>query len=447
MAVGRGIKALSSGILLCGLVAGCSSAGSVPDPAAPTSSGPASSTASAKPASITVAVYGPKGSLGAYDTLASRFAEEHPNVTVRVQDHPDAESVLKAVESGHPPDVFVMDHDHLPRLVQERRVHPVDGLLEARKVNFGDGYQRGGLTAFAANARLQCMPNDVSPLVVYYNKDLVDLRRLARRGEQPPTPLDGWTWDMFATAARRAARGPADGVYIEPSLTTLAPFVWSAGGEIVDDPRTPTTLTLASGASRAALQQVLALVRDPNITPSTTDLDKQDAVSRFVHGRLGMILGTRALTPLLRAAHGLRFDVMPLPTLGPQRTIADMTGYCISSHTRAVPAAGDFLAFAVSDEGATITARSGYVVPSNVRVANSPVFTQESRQPQSSFIFNEGVRRAEDLPFVPAWPEMADEVQPALNRLFYAPVINLDALLGEIDTTSQRVLAPRGQQQ
>jgi hypothetical protein len=46
------------------------------------------------------------------------------------------------------------------------------------------------------------------------------------------------------------------------------------------------------------------------------------------------------------------------------------------------------------------------------------------------------------LPFSPAWPEVSEQVEPALNRMFYAPVIDLDSLLEEIDTTSERALAP-----
>jgi multiple sugar transport system substrate-binding protein len=335
-----------------------------------------------------------------------------------------------------------MDHDHVPRLVDEELVEPVDGLLEARQVDFGDGYQRGGLTAFAADARLQCMPHDVSPMVVYYNQDLVDLQGLGEEDEEPPTPLDGWTWEMFSEAARQAARGPAGGVYIEPSLGAVTPFVWSAGGEIVDDTQAPSELTFSDGDSREALEQVLALVRDPQVTPTSRELEEQDAVELFTQGKLGMILGTRELTPELRAADDLRFDVMPLPSLGRVRTIADMNGYCISADTDHVETAGDFLAFAVSRKGASITARTGYVVPSNLEVAHSAVFAQESRQPASSFIFNEAVRRAQTTPFSPAWPELTEQVAPAFNRMFYSPVIDLDLLLEEIDTTSARVLAP-----
>lgn len=435
----RGFNAVVGGVVACAVLAGCTTADSertAPEPS------PSTATTPAQPVTISLGVYGPKDALPAYEDLAEAFSDDHPNVTVKVARFDDAEQVMETVLGGAAPDVFLIDHDHLPRLVDEELVQPVDGLLEERQVDFGDGYQRGGLTAFAADAALQCMPHDVSPVVVYYNQDLIDLAELGTEEEEPPSALDGWTWEMFTEAARQAARGRADGVHIDPSLSSLAPFVWSAGAEIVDDSQAPTTLTLSDGDTRAALEQVLALVRDPEITPTAQKLERQDAVTRFTRGRLGMILGTRELTPRLRADEDLRFDVMPLPSLGRFRTIADMTGYCISADTDHAEVAGDFLAFAVGREGASITARSGYVVPSNLEVAHSAAFVQASRQPESSFIFNEGVRRAQSLPFVATWPELAEQVEPTLDRMFYAPVIDLDAMLEEIDTASTEVLAP-----
>lgn len=441
MAVGRGLKALLGGTLVCAMVAGCTSASPAPERAESSPSRSATSSAPAQPVTLTLGVYGPKAMLDAYDELGKAFTAEHSQVTVEVQAHDDAEDVMASVESGDAPDVFLMDHDHLAGLVRDQRLQPVDGLLEARQVDFGDGYQRGGLTAFAANAALQCMPQDVSPVVVYYNQDLVDLDRLGGQDEEPPNPLDGWTWEMFAAAARQASRGPASGVYIEPSLSSLAPFVWSAGGDLADDVQDPSRLTLSDGDSKEALEQLLALVRDPQVTPTPRQLAKQDALTRFKRGKLGMILGTRALTPELREAPELDFDVMPLPSMGRLRTVADMTGYCISADTKDVEAAADLVAFAAGRKGATITTSTGYVVPSNLEVANSPVFAEPSQQPKSSFLFNEGVRRAQTMPFDPAWPELDERLDGPLNRMFYAPVIDLDSLLEEIDKSSEQVLA------
>ena len=83
---------------------------------------------------------------------------------------------------GDPPDVFLMDHDDLAGLSEDDAVRRVDDLLAAREVDFGDGYTRNGLEAFSVDAALQCMPLDVSPLVVYFNPRLIELDRIAEPG-------------------------------------------------------------------------------------------------------------------------------------------------------------------------------------------------------------------------------------------------------------------------
>jgi multiple sugar transport system substrate-binding protein len=207
----HGVRALLGSALLCLVVAGCTT-----DPergeANPTPSEPRSSSTSPQPVGVDVAVYGPEESLDAYDELAHAFMRENPHVTVEVKHYADATEVMEALHGELPPDVFLMDHTHLPQLVEDELVRPVDGLLAERKVDFGDGYQRGGLTAFSAEASLQCMPHDVSPVVVYYNEDLVDLPQLGEEGEEPPNAIDGWDWEVFVRAARQASRGPADGL-------------------------------------------------------------------------------------------------------------------------------------------------------------------------------------------------------------------------------------------
>ena len=431
---------------LCVMTAGCTSTDEENPTGSPSPSQSSSAAASPEPVTLRFAVYGDKASVASYDDLAMAFHEDNPNVTVKVERAPDADAAFAELmveyEQQDTPDVFVLDHHDLPALVVDRRVHPVNALLEERQVDFGDGFQRDALEAFSELSALQCMPHDVSPLVVYYNKDLLNLFSLVASDEDPPNAVDGWSWDQFSAAARQMSRGRMRGVYIEPKLETLAPFIASAGGEIVDDPQSPTTLTMSDEDTRAALEQVLTLVRDPEVTPTRSELVRQDAVTRFKKGRLGMILGTRALTPELRTKKSLNFEVMPLPSLGRYRTIASMNGYCISSQSDNVQVAADFLAFATGREGATITSIDGYVVPSNVQVALSPAFTQPGRRPENSSVFNEGVRQSDPTPFIKEWPAVVQATQPLLERLFYTPVIDLDSLLEQIDLVSQPILSP-----
>jgi multiple sugar transport system substrate-binding protein len=443
----RALVGTTAVVVMCVLTAGCthsdapSSQGS-PDAGA---SSPSVSGSPAEPVTLTFAVFGNRAEVGLYRRLADAYIAKHPNVTIRLRsarDDEQAETDLdREIDAGDPPDLFLTDHDAVPGLVAAGQVQPVDELLEKRGIQFGDSYERIGLEAFSANSALQCMPHDVSPIVVYYNKSLLHLRRLDQLGD-PPTPQDGWTWDQFTHAAKMSSHGNVKGIYIAPTLDNLAALVRSGGSDIVDDVRTPTSLTLADGGTRSALEQILTLARDPLLTPTRAALTRHDAVARFENGKLAMMLGTRALTPQLRRAKGLRFDVMPLPRLSRPRTLSLMTGYCISAKSAHIGAAADFLAYAIGNEGAALTAEAGGIVPANLEAQHSPAFVQPGQQPKNVSVFTEGVHDSDSTPFVATWPGLVRATQPDIERMFYAPVIDLDKLLPSIDAQSQRILVP-----
>jgi multiple sugar transport system substrate-binding protein len=197
---------------------------------------------------------------------------------------------------------------------------------------------------------------------------------------------------------------------------------------------------LDDATSRTVLGQVLRLVRNPALTPTPQELAHEDAVSRFAHGRLAMLVGTRAVVPRLRQAKDLIFDVYPLPSLGSASTVADVRGYCIARASRHVREAADFLAFASGDRGASITARSGAVVPANLDVRSSEAFEQTDRMPVSQGLYGRVMRRASTMPTAAAWPVLLRRTQPLVNRLFYAPVLDIEAVLAQMDRMSSRIL-------
>lgn len=440
----RTAAALFAGLVLCSSAAACTTTSD--SPASSSESSTSASPTSTGPVTLRFAVYGNRVNVAAYRRIADVYSQEHPNVTVRLESAPDAVTAKDRLDRGFTvgsaPDLFLTDQTRLPSLVAAQQVQPVDELLEQRGVQFGDNYERLGLEAFSSDSALQCMPNNVSPYVVFYNTRLLVPHRIAVPGEDPPTAETGWLWDQFAEAAKQMSHGGVKGVYLAPRLTTLAPLIRSAGKDILDDPRAPTTLTLADGGTRSALEEILAVARDSRITFSAEQLARQDAVSRFENGKLGMMIGTRALVPRLRERQSLHFDVFPLPSLGRFRTIADITGYCISKTSAHVPEAADFLAFASSKKAASITAESGAVVPANLAALHSDAFLQPGRFPDNADEFITSISRADPLPFTAGWSDTVKQTQPLIDRLFNAPVIDLDTVLPRIDEISAELLAP-----
>jgi multiple sugar transport system substrate-binding protein len=407
----------------------------------PASASPSSSQPAA-PTIITFSLYGPAAVVAAYTKIAADFTAAHPDIVVNVRPFNQHDPELAALDGEQDPDVFMAERADLAPLTEEELIQPVDQLLAEQGVDFGDGFQREALEAFSADASLQCMPVDASPLVVYYNKRLVDLTRLSAEGERPVTADNGWGLQKFTLAAQQAARGRVKGIYVEPTLKELAPFIWSGGGELVDDQKAPTTLTLSSDDTVQALEPLLELVRNPRLTFSEKQLRHTSPVRLFKAGRLAMLLGYRELTPLLRQQQNLEFDVMPLPREGRRVTTGDMNALCISGDTEHAKAAAKFIAYSVTDEPTALLASTGYVTPTNLDIANSDAFLQADQLPTDAEVFTNAMRYIEPMPSGPAWPQVHALAHRMLNRLFYDPVIDpLEQRLAVIDERSAEIFA------
>ncbi|HET7682932.1 MAG TPA: extracellular solute-binding protein [Marmoricola sp.] len=426
------------------VLAACS-AGEDPDAEPSTTPKPtptASSTAPGAPTIVTFAVYGAAPVVAAYTKIAADFTAEHPDIVVNVRPYDTHDDAVAALDGDNDPDVFMAERSDLTALSEAGRIQPVDALLAEEGVDFGDGFQREALEAFSADASLKCMPVDSSPLVVYYNKRRVDLTRLTEDGERPVTGDNGWKMEQFAAAAQMASRRKVRGVYIAPTLEQVAPFVWSGGGTLVDDPTHPTTLTLSNEDSVQALEPLLELVRNPRLTFNQRQVERTSPVKLFKAGRLAMLLGYRELTPVLRQQQNLEFDVMPLPREGRRVTSGTIKGLCIAADAEHAEAAAEFIAYSVSDEPTALLASTGYVTPTNLDIANSDAFMQPDQLPTDAQVFTRTTRYIEPLPSGEGWEHVAGMARRMLTRLFYDPVIDpMEERLATIDERSAELFA------
>ncbi len=413
---------------------------------APEAQPPAPTSESAKPVILRFGVFGPPEEVATYEALADFYDAE--GVIVEVSSWADRDEAARAFRSGAPlPDVFLVSQRDLAWLTERGLTQPVNELLDERGMNFGDSYSREAITAFAQENELTCMPYAISPMVMYLNTDLVDFDRMARRGLPVPEDPARWDFEQFTAAAQAATRPGkrSRGLYIEPSLAGLAPFIYAGGGQVFDNNQEPTSLAFSAGDTQAALEVTLDLLRDAPLTPTPEQLAKNDPLTLFENGRLGMIAGFRNLVPELREVPGLNFDVMPIPSIARTATVGDVTGMCLSAETQHVSEAADFLLYVLSDEAVSRVARQGYMVPANVAVATSDAFLQPGRMPVNARVFNAGVRRIEIFPLLESWSALEMAVAADIEDLVTVPLLDeqtMQDITGRIDLDSQAVLSP-----
>lgn len=403
------------------------------------------------PSRLTFGAFGAEEELTALKEVTDSFNAESDDARVELVGSRDENELRASLEAGEVPDVFMVSRDDLAWLLEEGLTQPVDALLDERGLDFGDTYSREGLQAFSAEDRLQCMPYDISPMVIFYNRELVDFDRMALRGLDVPveTPNDlrsltqSWDFDEFTAAAEFASRPRRQtrGVYVEPTLEALAPFIYSGGGQLFDDATDPTSLAFSDGDTEAALERSLALLRSPLVTPSAPELAEDTPLEMFKAGKLAMIEGYRRLVPELRETSGLDFDVIAMPVLEQAGTVGEVTGLCLSAKAASTPASADFLVHLLSTPAVAQVAATGYLVPANLEVALSDDFLQPGRAPEHSGVFNTSVRSITFPPLLTTWPELEAAVADSLQKLLNQPVIDdLGALTEQIDEESRTVL-------
>ncbi|MDQ4065416.1 MAG: sugar ABC transporter substrate-binding protein [Actinomycetota bacterium] len=381
---------------------------------------------------ITVQVSGEREETAVYRAIKSAFEDDNRDVEVQLVEIAEKDAHLArlstAFAAGDPPDVFLVNFREYSQFVIRGAVSPIADHLETAGIDVADYYEPP-IEAFTFDGALQCMPQNVSSLVVYYNTALFDAAGVK-------APHDGWDWDEFRAVAERLTTDRVRGVGIEPNIIRVAPFVWSNGGEITDHPERPTRFTLNEPEARTALEFIVGLVHD-GLVPTENEVAAQDLETRFAAGKLAMMLSSRRDTPSFREVAGLDFDVLPMPRADEQVGILHSDAYCIAAQSDAQDLAARFIGFATGETGQSIAALGGRTVPSMVSISRSGAFLDPTQEPAHSEVFLDAIANLRATPVLPTWPEIEDVTEEVLTKLFYEPGFTIDDAVEEIDVLTR----------
>jgi multiple sugar transport system substrate-binding protein len=400
-------------------------------------------------------VFGAPEELAAYRALTEAYARTSSGAQVQLIEASDRADLIArlstSIAGGSPPDVFLMNYRFYGQFAAKDAIEPVDDRLRSSEVIDPADFYPAALAAFRWHDRQLCMPQNVSSLAVYYNLDL-----FRRYGVAPPKP--GWNWnDLIATATALtrdatsalvrgteseggAPRVAVYGLGIEPTIIRIAPFVWSNGGQIVDDEQRPTRLTLDSPAAREALRNFLDLRIAYGVVPTDEEVEAESDESRFANGRLAMLLSSRRVTTTFRTITGFEWDVAPLPTYGRSVGILHSDAYCITRGSHDKDGAWRFVEYAMSAEGQRIIAGTGRTVPSNIEVSRSPAFLDPVQPPQNARVFLDAVPTVRRAPTISTWPQIEDIADGILENALYRGD-RLDDVLRELDRQTRPLFA------
>lgn len=386
-------------------------------------------------------VFGDAAEFAAYEALVAAFTGAQDDVTVSLSHIPSQGDYRARLASdfaaGTPPDVSLLNFRRVGAFAAADQLQPLGAYLASSEVMAAEDFYPITLEAFTWQDQLMCIPQNISSLVVYYNRDLFRAAGVAE-------PADNWTWDDFLATAKALTRdsdgdGQTDqyGLGVEASLYRLAPFIWQNGGELVDDPTFPTQLALPRVPALAALTWFTELQTVHGVVPDRLAETSQDSESRFLAGTLAMYLNSRRGTPTYRESAAFDWDIAPLPRGVTEAGVLHSDGYCLSAAAADKDAAWRFIEFANSAEGQRIIAQTGRTVPSLKAVAESDAFLDPAQRPARSRVFLDTIASLRLVPVLSTWNDIESTASEEIERAFYGDISPEEAATLARDRTEE----------
>ena len=210
------------------------------------------------------------------------------------------------------------------------------------------------------------------------------------------------------------------GLGTDVEIIRVAPFVWSNGGDIVDDPDRPTRFTIGSLDAIRPIQAFLDLRgarRHPHRRGGRVGGLRDEVPRRS----LAMMMESRKVVPSFRTITDFEWDVAQLPVHKQPATVLHSDAYCMTAAGERKDEAWEFLEFALGPQGQEIATTTGRTVPSLRSVAESDAFLDPSVPPASSQVFLDNIPSIQAVPHIATWPEIEDVVNALLEEAYYEP--------------------------
>jgi multiple sugar transport system substrate-binding protein len=371
---------------------------------------------------ITVMVAGDPEEIEAYRGVVEAFNGAQDEVDARLIPFAERDDLIlrlsTSIAGGESPDLFLMNYRFYGQFAARGVLEPVAPYLQGSTAFSEDDFFDTAMVPFRWQGEQTCLPQNVSSLVVYYNIDLFRRARVA-------LPQEGWSWDDMVAAAKaltidRDDDGGVDvyGLGVDPEIIRVAPFIWSNGGRLVDDDVEPTRFDL-DGAAVRALDEFFDLRSVHEVTPTDEEAEAEDFESRFLNGRLAMLMESRRVVPALRTIEDFRWDVAGTPTFATPASVLHSDAYCITAGSDAKDQAWTFLEFALGPVGQRIASEAGRTVPSLRSVAESDAFLDPDAAPANAQVFLDQIPYLRSVPSISTWPEIEDTANGLLEEAYY----------------------------
>ena len=306
--------------------------------------------------------------------LYAEFEKENPGVEIRVENIPDeyvSKMILSFIAKAEP-DIMMLDFSSAAVFINNGVLADMSPLIAKDKdFRLGD-YFGNAMSAGQRGSSVYAIPQDFTPMVLYYNKRLFDKAGI-------PYPKPGWTFNDFLQTAQKLTTGDQYGFVFNNWMAGWIMWLWNNGGDVLSPDGKRAEGYFDSPQNVKAVSFLRDLIDKYHVSPSLSATASM-GVDPFANGQAAMtISGHWSMVGYANApkdANGkpkITWDdlgVVELPHNTPQpHTVIYESGYAIGKNCKHKDIAWKFIKFMTGYHAQSLYNASGIAVDGRMDVA------------------------------------------------------------------------------
>jgi len=340
---------------------------------------------------IQFASWGSKSEIDILKPILSDFEKENPEIKIDFMHIPQNyfQKIHLLFASNTAPDVIFINNLYLPLYTNY--------LEELEPKN---NFYKQATEALSQNGKLYAVPRDISNLVIFYNKDLFNKKKI-------PYPKENWTFNDFLYTAQKLTDKNTFGISFEEEPMLYLPYLFSEGGGILPE-------EISKPESQKAINFYADLRKKYHVAPQKFESASATMAQLFLQQKIGMYLSGRWMVPKFREECVFDWDVAKFPK-GTKGSIVqtDASGWAITKSSKHKTEAGKLVDYLSSKDNIEKFTKTGLIVP-----ARKDVSLIDNQKPLNGKIFTEIIETSKPTPVTKNYKEITDKLKKDLESKF-----------------------------
>ncbi|MBU3188033.1 ABC transporter substrate-binding protein [Clostridium bowmanii] len=256
-------------------------------------------------------------------------------------------------------DLFYLDVSLAPSFIDKGVVAPLDEYLDKEDLkdfypNLLEGFQKDGKT--------YGLPKDFNSLGLFYNKKM-----FADAGITTPPK----TWAEFEEVSKKLSKGKVKALSLPDDSARFAPFIFQAGGNIVDGDK----MAFNTPEAAKGLEFYYSMIKK-GYAATPKDLGDGWPGDSLAKGNAAMVVEGGWMIPFMKeTAPKVEYGIAELPKGQKQGNMLFTVSYSMSTNTKHPKEAAEAIKFLTGKTSQEMVANSGLAIPT--RTSMGSVYTDK----------------------------------------------------------------------